>query len=71
MHCDICKTDAVQWVHAIGALCDVCKRAIEGKRGGYARHTLPADLREKPNGSYQLVPWPDGHGMRLTWVGSA
>lgn len=68
MNCDICKTSAVEWQHATGALCDVCKRAIEHGDGGYARHTLPPDLRHAPSGAYELVPFPDGIGMRLVWT---
>jgi len=67
MHCDICKASAVTWQHADGALCDVCKRAIE--HGDYANHpALPTGLRYEPNGSFELLPWPDGHGQRLAWV---
>jgi hypothetical protein len=68
MTCDVCRTSAVVWQHAEGALCDVCKRSIERGEGGYARYPLPTDLRHEPNGSFQLVPFPDGVGMTLRWV---
>jgi hypothetical protein len=67
MTCDICRTEAIAFVHPHGALCDVCKRAIES--GRYPRvPALPPNLEPATSGRYALVGFPDGAGSRLIWT---